>query len=146
MDTTHGKYLAVDYGDVRSGLAECDASGLIASGIYTISEGGMRNTALRVKKEAEQRGCVRIIIGLPKNMDGSEGAKVDTVRAFADILREITDIGIDFCDERMSTMLAHRFLDTSLTYGKKRKQVVDALSAELILQSYLDKERANKNK
>ncbi len=146
MDTTHGKYLAVDYGDVRSGLAECDASGLIASGIYTISEGGMRNTALRVKKEAEQRGCVRIIIGLPKNMDGSEGAKVDTVRAFADILREITDIEIDFCDERMSTMLAHRFLDTSLTYGKKRKQVVDALSAELILQSYLDKERANKNK
>ena len=146
MDTTHGKYLAVDYGDVRSGLAECDASGLIASGIYTVSEGGMRNTALRVKKEAEQRGCVRIIIGLPKNMDGSEGAKVDTVRAFADILREITDIEIDFCDERMSTMLAHRFLDTSLTYGKKRKQVVDALSAELILQSYLDKERANKNK
>ena len=146
MDTTHGKYLAVDYGDVRSGLAECDASGLIASGIYTISEGGMRNTALRVKKEAEQRGCVRIIIGLPKNMDGSEGAKVDTVRAFADILREITDIEIDFCDERMSTMLAYRFLDTSLTYGKKRKQVVDALSAELILQSYLDKERANKNK
>ena len=146
MDTTHGKYLAVDYGDVRSGLAECDASGLIASGIYTISEGGMRNTALKEKKEAEQRGCVRIIIGLPKNMDGSEGAKVDTVRAFADILREITDIEIDFCDERMSTMLAYRFLDTSLTYGKKRKQVVDALSAELILQSYLDKERANKNK
>ena len=142
MDINHGKYLGVDYGDVRTGIAECDISGMLASGIATVSEGGMRNTAIRVAKEAEARGCKKIIVGLPKNMDGTEGARVDAVRAFADILSELTEIPIDFCDERMSTMAAYRFLDGSGTYGKKRKSAIDTLSAELILQSYLDRERS----
>ena len=141
MDINHGKYLGVDYGDVRTGIAECDISGMLASGIATIKEGGRRNTAIRVAKEAESRGCKRIIIGLPKNMDGTEGARVDTVRAFASILSEFTDIPIDFCDERMSTMAAYRFLDGSGTFGKKRKSSIDTLSAELILQNYIDRER-----
>jgi putative Holliday junction resolvase len=141
MDLKHGKYLGVDYGDVRTGLAECDISGMLASGIATISEGGMRKTAIRVAKEAESRGCKRIIIGLPKNMDGSEGGRVDTVRAFAQILSEITDIPLDFYDERMSTMAAYRFLDGSGTFGKKRKSAIDTLSAEIILQNYIDRER-----
>lgn len=141
MDINHGKYLGVDYGDVRTGIAECDISGMLASGIATIKEGGMRNTAIRVAKEAESRGCKKIIVGLPKNMDGSEGAKVETVRAFAKILGELTDIPIDFCDERMSTMAAYRFLDGSGTFGKKRKAVIDTLSAEIILQNYIDRER-----
>ena len=141
MNLNHGKYLGVDYGDVRTGLAECDISGMLASGIGTVSEGGMRNTAVRVAKEAEARSCKKIIIGLPKNMDGSEGARVDTVRAFADILSELTSIPIDFYDERMSTMVAYRFLDGSGTYGKKRKGAIDTLSAEVILQNYIDRER-----
>jgi len=141
MDINHGKYLGVDYGDVRTGLAECDISGMLASGIGTISEGGMRNTAIRVAKEAESRMCKKIIIGLPKNMDGSEGARVETVRAFAEILATLTAIPIDFYDERMSTMVAYRFLDGSGTFGKKRKSAIDTLSAEIILQSYLDRER-----
>ena len=130
MDLNHGKYLGVDYGDVRTGLAECDISGMLASGIGTISEGGMRNTALRVAKEAESRSCKKIVIGLPKNMDGSEGSRVDTVRAFAEILASLTNIPIDFYDERMSTMVAYRFLDGSGTFGKKRKGAIDTLSAE----------------
>ena len=73
MDLTHGKYLGVDYGDVRTGLAECDVSGLLAGPIGTIAEGGMRNTAVRVAKEAESRSCKKIVVGLPKNMNGSEG-------------------------------------------------------------------------
>jgi putative Holliday junction resolvase len=144
MDITHGKYLGVDYGDVRTGLAECDVSGMLASGIATISEGGMRKTAERVAKEAEARSCKKIVIGLPKNMDGSEGARVDTVRAFADILAGLTKIPIDFCDERMSTMEAYRFLDGSGTFGKKRKSVIDTLSAQIILQNFIDRERAGK--
>ena len=144
MDMTHGKYLGVDFGDVRTGLAECDVSGMLASGICTVKEGGMRNTAIRVAKEATSRGCKKIIIGLPKNMDGSEGGRVDTVKAFAKILSEITDIPIDFCDERMSTMAAYRFLDGAGTFGKRRKEAIDTLSAELILQNYIDKERASK--
>lgn len=142
MNLNHGKYLGVDYGDVRTGLAECDISGMLASGIGTVSEGGMRNTAIRVAKEAEARNCKKIIIGLPKNMDGSEGSRVETVRAFAKILAELTEIPIDFYDERMSTMVAYRFLDGSGTYGKKRKSAIDTLSAEVILQNYIDRERS----
>ncbi len=144
MDINHGKYLGVDYGDVRTGIAECDVSGMLASGICTIREGGMRNTAVRVAHEAESRGCKKIIIGLPKNMDGSEGARVDTVKAFAEILAGLTEIPIDFYDERMSTMAAYRFLDGAGTFGKKRKAAIDTLSAEIILQNYIDKERTQK--
>ena len=142
MDLNHGKYLGVDYGDKRTGLAECDLSGQLASGICTISEGGMRKTAERVKREAESRGCKKIIVGLPKNMDGSEGPRADVVKAFVALLSEICEIPIEFFDERMTTMAAYRLLDGSGTYGKRRKDVIDTLSAELILQGYLDRERA----
>ena len=141
MDLTHGKYLGVDYGDKRTGLAECDMSGFLASGIGTISEGGMRKTAIRVAKEAADRCCKKIIIGLPKNMDGSEGPRADVIKAFRDILAELTEIPIDFYDERMTTMVAYRFLGETGTYGKKRKETVDTLSAQIILQNYIDREK-----
>lgn len=144
MDINHGKYLGVDYGDKRTGLAECDVSGMLASGICTISEGGMRNTAVRVAREAESRGCKKIIIGLPKNMDGTEGERTQVIRAFAELLSAETSIPIDFYDERMTTMVAYRFLGETGTYGKKRKNAVDTLSAEIILQNYIDRERAMK--
>ena len=144
MDVTHGKYLGVDYGDKRTGLAECDISGLIAGGIGTISEGGMRKTAQRVAEEAEKRSCKKIIIGLPKNMDGSEGPRADVIKAFGALLAEITEIPIDYYDERMTTMVAYRFLGETGTYGKKRKDTVDTLSAQIILQNYIDRERAMK--
>ena len=144
MDITHGKYLGVDYGDKRTGLAECDISGLIAGGIGTISEGGMRKTAQRVAEEAEKRSCKKIIIGLPKNMDGSEGPRADVIKAFGALLGELTAIPIDYYDERMTTMVAYRFLGETGTYGKKRKDTVDTLSAQIILQNYIDRERTMK--
>ena len=144
MDIQHGKYLAVDYGDKRTGLADCDPSGLIASGLFTVSEGGMRNTAVRVAEEAKGRMCKRIIVGLPKNMDGSEGPRADVIKAFVAILAELTEIPIVLCDERMTTMQAYRFLDSTGTYGKRRKDVIDTLSAQIILQDYLDRERAGR--
>ena len=144
MDTSHGKYLGVDYGDKRTGLAECDVLGMLAGGIGTISEGGMRNTAIRVAKEAESRSCKKIIIGMPKNMDGSSGERTEVIRAFAELLKEYTDIEIDFYDERMTTMIAYRFLGETGTFGKKRKDAVDTLSAQIILQNYIDKERNEK--
>ena len=146
MDITHGKYLGVDYGDVRTGLAQCDPSGLIAGRIGTVKEGGMRNTAVRVAREARERGCVKIVIGLPKNMDGTEGQRAEVIRAFAALVAEETDIPIDFEDERMSTMVAYRFLDEADTFGKRRRESVDAVSAEVILQSYIDRERSIKEK
>ena len=144
MDINHGKYLGVDYGDKRTGLAECDVSGLIAGGIGTICEGGMRKTAVRVAEEAAKRSCKKIVIGLPKNMDGSEGLRADVIKAFGAILAELTEIPIDYYDERMTTMEAYRFLDASGTFGKRRRAAVDTLSAEIILQNYIDKERNKK--
>lgn len=144
MDVTHGKYLGVDYGDKRTGIAECDVSGMLASGITTISEGGMRKTAQRVAREAVSRGCKKIIIGLPRNMDGSEGPRAEVVKAFAALLSEECDIPVDFYDERMTTMVAYRYLDGSGTFGKARRAAVDTLSAEIILQGYIDRERTLK--
>jgi putative Holliday junction resolvase len=141
MDFNHGKYLGVDYGDVRTGLAECDPTGTLAGGICTVKEGGMRNTARRVVKEARERSCVKIIIGLPKNMDGTEGERARVIRAFAALVEEECDIPIDFYDERMSTMVAYRYMGQTGTFGKKRRESVDTLSAEIILQGYIDKER-----
>lgn len=142
MDFSHGKYLGVDYGDARTGLAECDISGVIAGRIGTISEGGMRRTAERVAREAEERGCKKIVVGLPKNMDGTEGFRAETVRAFVEILCTLTEIPVDFYDERMTTMQAYRFLDDAAIFGKKRRSAIDTLSAEIILQNYIDRERA----
>ena len=142
-----GRLLGVDFGDVRTGLAECDPSGLIASGIATVKEGGMRKTAERVVREALSRSCKNIVVGLPKNMDGTEGERSEVIRAFVAILSEYTDIPIDLYDERMTTMVAYRFLGETGTFGKKRKNAVDTLSAEIILQNYIDKERfAKENK
>ena len=144
MNLTHGKYLGVDYGDKRTGLAECDPSGLIASGIGTISEPGMKSTAMRVAEEAKIRGCKLIVIGLPKNMDGSEGPRTQVIAAFANLVKEFTDIPIDFYDERLTTVEAYRFLGETKTFGKKRKETVDTLSAQIILQNYIDRERNRK--
>ena len=75
-------------------------------------------------------------------MDGTEGERADVIKAFAALVTEYTDIPIDFYDERMTTMVAYRYLDGSGTFGKARRAAVDTLSAEIILQSYIDRERA----
>lgn len=136
-----GKILGVDYGDVRTGLAISDALGFLASGIGTIRPGGMRNTAMAVAKEAVSQGVVGIVIGLPKNMDGTEGFRAEAVRAFAALLGEYTDIPYTFYDERLSTAAAHQILNITEVSGKKRKNVIDTLSAQIILQDYLDQSK-----
>ena len=133
-----GRILGVDYGDVRTGLAVSDPSGFLASGIGTIRPGGMRNTAIAVAEEAKKQSAVLIVIGLPKNMDGSEGFRAQAVRAFAALLSEYTEIPCEFYDERLSTAEAHQILNLTETGGKRRKNVIDTLSAQIILQNYLD--------
>ncbi|MBP5610480.1 MAG: Holliday junction resolvase RuvX [Clostridia bacterium] len=137
----NGKMIGVDYGDVRTGIASCDVLGMMASAVGAIKPGGMRNTAQEVARIAKEQNAVGIVVGLPKNMDGSEGPRADVVRAFVDLLKAETDLPIFFEDERMTTMEANRFLTATETFGKKRKEKVDALSAELILQSWLDRKR-----
>ena len=132
------RILGVDYGDVRTGLALSDENRFLAGGLYTVSEGGMRATAKKVAAVAAENDVGIIVIGLPKNMDGSEGASAEKIRAFAALLSPLTSAGIVFFDERVSTMAAHKILNLTDTRGQKRKAVVDTLSAEIILQNYLD--------
>ena len=141
---TKGAILGVDFGDKRTGLAVCDPSRIIASAIGVVSPGGIEKTALAVAEVAKVRNVAAIVIGLPVNMDGSEGGRASRYRKFARLVDEALEGQIPIClfDERMTTMVAYRFLGQTGTYGKKRKDAVDTLSAEIILQGYIDRERA----
>jgi len=93
---------------------------------------------------AKKHGAEEAVIGLPLNMDGTEGARAETVRTFGDMLIRLSEGGIKkvhFCDERLSTVEAHGILSDVNVHRKKRKKVIDTLSAELILQYFLDEQR-----
>ena len=144
---TKGKLLGIDFGDKRTGLAVSDPSRIIASGLYQISVGGMQKTAAKIAeiiKEENIKGG--IVVGLPINMDGSHGPRAEHAEKFARILGEImaedetvASLPIVMMDERMTTMAASRYLNETDTRGQKRKQVIDTLSAQIILQNALDR-------
>ena len=134
-----GKILSVDFGDVRTGLAISDATRFIASGIGYISPGGLEKTVAAVSESAKREGAVAIVVGLPKNMDGSEGSRAERCKKFARMLKEESGLPVSTFDERMTTMTAARYLNETNTKGKKRKGVIDTLSAQIILQNCLDR-------
>ena len=136
---TTGKILSVDFGDTRTGLAVSDPSRLLASGIGYVSPGGIEKTADAVAEIAAEQKAVAIVVGLPVNMDGSEGSRAQRCKKFASMLSERTGIPVAMFDERMTTMTASRYLNETGTHGKKRKTVIDTLSAQIILQNCLDR-------
>ena len=138
------KYLGVDFGDARTGLALSEPTGMLAVGAGCIRCGNLRKTAEQTAAFAKEQGVARIIIGKPLNMNGTEGPRCERVRAFAAIVAEEAGIPVELFDERLTTVSAHRFLSDTGVSGKKRKDNVDELSATLILQDYLDRNR-NKN-
>ena len=140
LKETKGRILGVDFGDTRTGLAVSDASRFLASGIGYVSPGGIVKTADKVAEVALEQKVSAIVVGLPKNMDGSEGFRADRCREFASLLGErLEDVPVSMIDERMTTMSASRYLNETNTRGKKRKQVIDTLSAQIILQNCLDR-------
>ena len=136
---TTGRIMSVDFGDTRTGLALSDISRYLASGIGYVSPGGIVKTADKVAEMARENKASAVIVGLPKNMDGSEGFRADRAKEFAELLRERLDVPVAMFDERMTTMAASRFLNETNTRGAKRKTVVDTLSAQIILQNVLDR-------
>lgn len=140
LKETKGRILGVDFGDTRTGLAVSDVSRFLASGIGYVSPGGIVKTAEKVSEIAREQKVSAIVVGLPKNMDGSEGFRAERCREFAALLRErLTDIPVAMMDERMTTMSASRYLNETNTRGQKRKGVIDTLSAQIILQNALDR-------
>ena len=130
--------LSVDLGHARTGLAVSDKSGFLASSLCVITE---YNDDKLIDKIAEQATSVKaelLVIGLPRNMDGSEGESAIRARELAARLSERTGLPHVMQDERGTTITAHAYLSSGNIYGKKRKQKVDAVAASIILQDYLD--------
>ena len=136
--------MSVDLGLARTGLAVCDKTELLSSPLCVIEERDLNILADKIADKAQQCRAELIVVGLPKNMDGSEGESAQNARAFAKQLEELTGISTVMQDERGTTITAHNFLNTTNTRGKKRKNVVDEVAATIILQDFLDK-RKNKN-
>ena len=130
--------LSVDLGKARTGLAISDITETLASPLAQISE---KNPTLLLEKVANvalARGVDLIVVGLPKNMDGTEGESAKDAREFARKLKEKTGILVRMQDERGTTITAHNYLNATNTRGMKRKNVVDSVAATIILQNYLD--------
>ena len=142
------KIMAVDLGDVRTGLSVCDRTEMLASPVGVIEERNFQNLVMKVFYMSQEYDVKEIIIGLPKNMDGTEGDRAIKCRIFADALSELTEVPVKLWDERRTTITAHNILNETNTRGKKRKEVIDAVAATIILESYLkfrENERENGN-
>ena len=137
------RYLGVDFGDARTGLAVSDTLGMLANGIGNIESASLNKTAEAIVAKAKEYSVAGIVIGYPLNMNGTAGPRTEKAEKLAAKLRELCDIPVYFQDERLSTVAAHRFLSESDVSGKKRKKVVDTLSAEIILQTYIDRQKRN---
>lgn len=131
--------LSVDYGDMRTGVAVCDRMGILASPVGVVKGYYAPKVAQEIKRIAEEKKAELIVVGLPKNMDGSEDERAEKCRAFGDMLQEITGIKTVMFDERLTTVSAHRVLSAVNVRGQKRKDVIDAVSAVMILEDYLRK-------
>lgn len=133
--------MAVDLGKARTGVAICDKGEMLASPIGTITDRNLERVADKIAEYAVQRKAEKLVVGLPKNMDGTEGESAQNARAFAQLLSEKCGLPVDMQDERGTTITAHSFLNATDTRGKKRKQAVDTLSATIILEDYLNKRK-----
>ena len=135
--------LSVDYGDARTGIAVSDRGGFLASPVEVINGREPQTVAGAVARIAAEREAQLIVMGLPKNMDGTEGFRAAATREFASLVKELSGIEVVFYDERLTTVSAHRYLNEVNVRGKKRKQTVDAVAAVIILQDYLDSKKGD---
>ena len=140
IKATTGRILGVDFGEARTGLALSDAARFLASGIGNLEGGGLEKSAERIVAAAHEHGAVAVVMGLPLNMNGSEGPRAERVRRLAALIEELDPaLPVALLDERLSTVAASRFLNQTNTRGQKRKGVIDTLSAQIILQNALDR-------
>ena len=131
------RIMAVDYGDSRTGIAVCDKDEMLASPLTVITEYNFERCAEKVSQLAQKEKAGLIVVGHPKNMDGSEGERAQKCAEFAEKVRELSGIPIELWDERRTTVTAHNYLNETNVRGKKRKAVVDAVAATIILETYL---------
>ena len=129
--------MAVDYGDARTGLAVCDRTETLASPVGMIEEKSMAKVAEKIVYATREFEAGMLVLGLPLNMDGTEGKRAEKTRRLGSILEKIIDIPVTYWDERSTTKSAQGLLSEAGVYGKKRKQELDAAAAAIILEAYL---------
>lgn len=131
------KIMAVDFGDARTGLAVCDRTEFLASPIGVVEERNFDTTVKKVMYAAQEYGVQMIVVGYPRNMNGTAGERAEKCTEFARRLQELVPIPVELWDERSTTVQAHNYLNDTNTRGKKRKKVIDEVAATIILESYL---------
>ena len=131
------KVLAIDYGDARTGVAISDPTGFLPGFTTVIQSRDPQEVARRLAELAREHGAQRLVMGYPRNMDGTEGPRAELYRAFARRVEEAAGQEVVLWDERRTTVDAHRILSETGNRGKKRKEKVDAVAATLILEGYL---------
>ena len=132
-----GRVMAIDYGDRRIGIAVSDALRMLCGEAFTMTEHDMHRAAARIAEEVKTRGVDTLVLGLPKNMNGTEGPRAEKSRAVAHLLTEATGLEVVLWDERRSSIEAHGILHANGRKEKKHRQTVDAVAASLILEGYL---------
>ena len=130
--------LSVDLGDSRTGIAVCDKLEMLASPVTVIHERYIPNVIAEVSRIVRETAAERIVVGYPKNMNGTVGDRAEKCAAFAADVTEACGVKTVLWDERLTTVSAHYALNETKTFGKKRKNVIDSVAAVMILQSYLD--------
>lgn len=135
--------LSIDLGAVRTGLAICDKHEILASPLGTIKEADTDLLASKIIDKIIETKSEMIVIGLPKNMDGSIGASAQKAIDFKSLLESKIDLPIILWDERKTTITAHQYLNEVNIRGKKRKNIIDTLSASIILENYLNYRKVN---
>lgn len=133
--------LGIDLGKARTGIAICDPGEMLASPLCVLHEHNRERLLEKIGEFSQEHRAEQIALGLPKNMDGSEGESAQNAREFGRLLQEKTGLPVAFVDERGTTVTAHGYLNQNDVRGKKRKAVVDSVAAVIILQNYLDYRR-----
>lgn len=131
------KIMGIDYGDARTGVAISDLMCTIVGSTYVVPSRNREKAIADIVALAKNNAVAQIVVGLPKNMDGSEGPRAELCREFAHLLEEATGLPVAMWDERRTTVEAHNILSQHNYHGKKRKNTVDAVAASLILEGYM---------
>lgn len=132
------RIMGIDYGDARTGVAISDLLCSLVGSARVVPSRNTDKAIADIVKIAEENQVGEIVVGLPKNMDGTEGSRAQLCREFADKLGQATGLPVVMWDERRTTVEAHNILSQHNYHGKKRKDTVDAVAASLILEGYLN--------
>ncbi len=131
------RIMAIDYGDARTGVAVSDLLCSIVGSTAVVNSHNTEKAIADIVAMAQKQEVGQIVVGLPRNMDGSEGVRAELCRSFADRLGQASGLPVAMWDERRTTVEAHNILSQHNYHGKKRKNTVDAVAASLILEGYL---------